>query len=77
MIGLKRPAGTVMVESLVVGLIFVALYVLVAVLYNALNGAKTIPVASGSVAAFLAAVIGHWVFEIFGLNEYFCNSAKY
>lgn len=70
-LGLHRNFGTVLQESLAVGLIFAVLFYVVAMLIPVQDTGKA------ALVAGLAGVAGHWFFEVFGLNEWFCDHAKY
>lgn len=75
--GIVRSTTTVLSESLVVGLLFVVLAVLVTAIYNEIVKQDRLPLDRVAVVTFFAAVLGHWFFEFFGLNEYFCKYADY
>ena len=70
-LGLHRNFGTVLQESLVVGLIFAVLFYVVSLLITVQDTGKAVLVAG------LAGVLGHWAFELLGLNELFCDYATY
>lgn len=72
--GLYRSVGTVAVESVVVGLIFAVLYAVVVAAQNQFTK-EDVPMAQGVVASFIAGVLGHWTFELTGLNEGYCQYA--
>jgi len=70
-LGLHRNFGTVLQESLAVGLIFAVLFYAITLLIPVQDTGKAMLVAG------LAGVVGHWSFELLGLNEWFCNYATY
>ena len=74
-LGIHRPLSTILVESLVVGVIFAVLFAALASI-PAIRSDK-VSLADATLLPFGTAVLGHWFFEATGLNQMYCDYAKW